>query len=50
VHYKELTDIVKTTAKEYGMPYHVKPSFYQAIKDHTKMLRHLGQKQELSLV
>lgn len=50
VHYKELTDIVKTTAKEYGMPYHEKPSFYQAIKDHTKMLRHLGQKQELSLV
>jgi linoleoyl-CoA desaturase len=50
VHYKELTSIVKETAQEYGMPYHVKSSFFQAIKDHTKMLRQLGQKQELSLV
>ena len=50
VHYKALTAIVADTAKEFGMPYNVKKSFVQAIIDHTKMLRSLGQKQEVSLV
>ncbi|WP_397364878.1 fatty acid desaturase family protein [Olleya sp. R77988] len=44
VHYKNLTKIVSETAEEFGMPYHVKKSMFQAIKDHTKMLKHLGQK------
>ena len=44
VHYKNLTKIVSDTAKEYGMPYHVKRSMGHAIWDHTKMLRTLGEK------
>ena len=44
VHYKELTKIVAETAKEYGMPYHVKKSLAHAIGDHTRMLRKLGRK------
>lgn len=44
VHYKELSKIVADTAQEYGMPYHVKTSLFQAIGDHTKMLRSLGKK------
>jgi len=44
VHYKKLTNIVSETAKEFGMPYHVKKSIFQALKDHTKMLRMLGKK------
>ena len=43
VHYKELTKIVSDTAKEFGMPYHVKKSMFHAIVDHTKMLRSLGR-------
>lgn len=43
VHYKELTKIVSETAKEFGMPYHVKKSMFHAIVDHTKMLRSLGR-------
>jgi linoleoyl-CoA desaturase len=43
VHYKKLTKIVSETAQEYGMPYHVKKSMFQAIVDHTKMLRALGK-------
>lgn len=43
VHYKNLTEIVSQTAKEYGMPYHVKKSIYHAIMDHVKMLRLLGR-------
>tara|TARA_R100001369_G_scaffold79837_2_gene109964 strand:+ start:1431 stop:2414 length:984 start_codon:yes stop_codon:yes gene_type:complete len=50
VHYKNLTTIVSETAKEYGMPYNVKKSMLQAIIDHTKMLRLLGEKQNVSLV
>jgi linoleoyl-CoA desaturase len=43
VHYKALTKIVSETAKEFGMPYHVKRSMVHAIVDHTKMLRSLGK-------
>jgi linoleoyl-CoA desaturase len=49
VHYKSLTNIVAQTAKEFGMPYHVKRSFLQAILDHTKMLRSLGQKPAVTI-
>ena len=44
VHYKSLKQIVADTAREYGMPYHVKSSVASAIWDHTKMLRMLGAK------
>jgi linoleoyl-CoA desaturase len=50
VHYKNLTKIVSEIAQEYGMPYHVKKSMIHAIWDHTKMLRLLGKKQEVSIV
>lgn len=45
VHYKKLTKIVAETAEEFGMPYHVKKSMLQAIIDHTKMLKQLGEKE-----
>ena len=50
VHYKKLTKIVSETAEEFGMPYHVKKSILHAVWDHTKMLRFLGKKQDISLV
>ena len=50
VHYKNLTKIVSDTAKEFGMPYHVKKSVAHAIKDHIKMLRLLGKKQVISTI
>jgi len=43
IHYKKLSKIVSETALEFGMPYHVKKTFFGAIKDHTKMLRQLGR-------
>lgn len=48
VHYKKLTKIVSETAQEFGMPYHVKPSLFKAVKDHTKMLRLLGKQQQVN--
>jgi len=44
IHYKKLSKIVANTAREYGLPYHVKKSFVLAISDHVKMLRKLGEK------
>lgn len=43
VHYKKLSCIVAKTAKEYGVPYHSKPTFLCAIRDHITMLRKLGK-------
>lgn len=43
VHYRKLSIIVSETAKEYGIPYLTKDTFFAAIGDHTKMLRDLGR-------
>jgi len=43
VHYKNLAPIVKKTAVEFGIPYHVLPGFFIALKEHAKMLKLLGR-------
>jgi linoleoyl-CoA desaturase len=43
IHYKNLSHIVSGTAKEFGIPYHTKQNFIEAIRDHTKMLQQLGR-------
>jgi linoleoyl-CoA desaturase len=43
VHYKKLSEIVKKTAKEYDLPYHVQTNFIKAIYNHAKMLWMLGK-------
>lgn len=50
IHYKNLTHIVSETAKEFGMPYHMKKSFGHAIIDHIRMLRWLGNKHTVSTI
>jgi linoleoyl-CoA desaturase len=42
VHYKKISSIVKQTAQEYGIPYHVKQTFWDAITEHYRMLKYLG--------
>jgi len=49
VHYHKLAPIVKSTAEEYGVPYHVKPTLWHAFKDHIKMLYALGRPEKLAL-
>ncbi len=44
VHYKRIAPIVKETAEEYGIPYQTIPTFWQALKYHTQMLRDLGRR------
>lgn len=43
VHYRKLSRIVAETAKEYGIPYHIKKTFVAAVWDHIKMLYQLGR-------
>lgn len=49
IHYRELSPIVATTAREYGMPYHTKKTFRGALWGHIKMLHHLGKKEGLKV-
>lgn len=42
-HYRILSPIVAKTAAEFGIPYHVKKTFFVALADHVKMLRRLGK-------
>ncbi len=42
VHYKDISSIVKSTAKEYGIPYHEHETFFDAVKSHFTLLNQLG--------
>jgi len=43
VHYKNLAPIVHSTMTDFGLPYHVQPTFFRAVLEHTKMLKKLGR-------
>lgn len=43
VHYRDIAPIVKSTAQEYGIPYHEFHTFWQALGSHIKMLKRIGQ-------
>lgn len=45
VHYRKLAPIVKQTAEEFGLPYHVKRTFLIALIEHGRMLKILGKNQ-----
>lgn len=44
IHYRKISHIVERTAREYGLPYHLKRSFVSALASHTRMLKILGRK------
>jgi linoleoyl-CoA desaturase len=43
VHYKRISEIVRETALEFNLPYYSYKTFYGALREHTKMLKMLGQ-------
>ena len=49
IHYPALSAIVKRTAKEFGLPYVVMPTFRSAIAQHARMLRALGREERPAL-
>ncbi|HYF70842.1 MAG TPA: acyl-CoA desaturase [Ohtaekwangia sp.] len=44
VHYRQISSIVKDTAKEFNLPYKSAPTFLDAIIGHAKLLKELGKK------
>jgi len=42
IHYRAISKIVKETASEFDLPYHVRKTFTGAIYKHAKMLKKLG--------
>ena len=47
VHYPRISPIMKSTAEEYGIPYHCQGSFGNAVYEHFKLLWLLGKYDEL---
>ena len=43
VHYKKLSYIVEKTAKDFNLPYNLKPTFVSAFMSHVKRLKELGK-------
>lgn len=43
IHYRSISEIVKSTAQEFGIPYHCEPTFARAVHSHGKMLYQLGR-------
>lgn len=44
VHYPKLSPIIHNSAKAFGLPYNVQPTFLHALRDHARMLHILGRK------
>jgi linoleoyl-CoA desaturase len=43
VHYRKISEIVRSTAQKYNLPYTVQPNFATAVRKHTRMLKALGR-------
>ena len=43
IHYRDISEIVQAKAKEHNLPYHVNKNFAQAVWQHIKMLKFLGE-------
>jgi linoleoyl-CoA desaturase len=48
VHYRNISNIVKETAREFGLPYKSTRTFVEALSMHARLLRTLGDKPVLS--
>lgn len=44
VHYRRISSIVESTAREYGLPYHFERTYLGALINHGKMLYELGRR------
>jgi len=50
VHYRHLSKIVKETAKEFGLPYKMKETFWDAIVAHGRLLKELGRREQVHVL
>ena len=47
IHYKDLSKIVRQTAKEFDLPYTEYPTFFSALRSHQRHMKRMGQPQTL---
>ncbi len=43
LHYRKLSEVVRRTAQEFGVPYYEYPSLFSALKSHLRVLKALGR-------
>ncbi len=43
IHYRKISPIVEKTAREFGIPYNIKPTFFKAFMSHVRRLKELGR-------
>lgn len=43
IHYPKISPIVEQTAKEYGIPYNLHDTFYEAVRSHYRTLKRFGK-------
>lgn len=43
IHYRNIAPIVEKTAREHGLNYNLKPTFFAALKSHVRRLKELGR-------
>ena len=48
IHYRNISDIVKSTVNDYGIVYNAKASLWDAIVSHSKMLRLMGNEENFN--
>jgi linoleoyl-CoA desaturase len=49
IHYPEVSEIVKNTAEEYGVPYLESPTFWSAVTSHYRMLQFFGSEESAEI-
>ena len=45
IHYPALAKIVEATSREYGVKYHVEPTFMSGLRSHYRYLKKMGRPQ-----
>lgn len=48
IHYRPISDIVKQTAKEFGLPYYDNKSFFSAFRSHLRTLKAFGRNEAVA--
>lgn len=48
VHYRKISAIVESTAREFGLPYKSERTFFDALRGHASLLKKLGAKPDLN--
>lgn len=46
IHYRSISQIVKDTATDFGIPYYESPSFFKAVQSHVRFLKKIGSQAE----